>query len=87
MLEVILSIVGLLLAFPAGYLLAWLCRDELIIGRKWFKIIIGLSLIFSVIVSFLNFKEKWAVILSLLFLAIISGVSLWKSCDKKFIQN
>jgi hypothetical protein len=85
MIGVLVAVLGLLLAFPAGWLLAYLCRDELVIYRNWFKAIILISFITSVIIAFINFKEKWTIIFSLMFLIIISGISLFKGFDKKFI--
>jgi len=75
----------LLLGIPAGYLLAWLCRDELVDGRKWFKILSWIS--FILVVLFLLVYRNIAVILTLVYICITSLISLWKSYDKKWIKE
>jgi hypothetical protein len=45
------EILILVLAIPVGYLLSWMARDELTQGRKWFKVIIVLSLILNLILK------------------------------------
>jgi len=86
MIKELLVIVVLISSFPLGYLLAYLCRDELVQGRKWFLSLAVLSLISSFFVVFLNFKGKFAVILSLFYIAIVSLISLYLSYNKKFIK-
>ncbi len=83
---VILFIIILLLAFPAGYLLAYLARDELVAGRKWFMLLVLVSLISSVVLSFTEFSFKFPSILSLFFIVIISLMAVWKSQDKKWVK-
>jgi CHASE2 domain-containing sensor protein len=77
------EILLLALAFPIGYLIAWMARDELVSGRKWFKAIIGLSIMGAVI--FLVLRE-WTALLTLGFIVIVSGISLWKSKDSKWTK-
>ncbi len=74
----------LLAGFPAGYLLAWLCRDELRAGKKWFFWLAVVSLVGAVVLSFTSFAFKFPSILSLFFIIIISLMALWKSHDKKW---
>jgi len=76
----------LLAGFPAGYLLAWLARDELVAGRKWFFILAAVSLISAIIISFTGFYLKFPVILALFFIIIISLVAVWKSYDKRWVK-
>lgn len=76
----------LLGGFPVGYLLAWLARDELVAGRRWFLVLAVVSLLVAVAVSFTGFYLKPVVIISLFFIIIISLVGTWKSYDKKFIK-
>jgi amino acid permease len=71
----------LLLAVPVGFLVSWLSRDELIQGRKYFRILVITS-----ILAFLGFWlygrpiEAW----SSGFIGIVSLVSLITSGDKRF---
>ena len=80
----ILEIIVLILAIPVGYLLAWMARDELISGRKWFKIIILLSLILSII--FLILKEI-VIFFTLIFILIVTLISFIKSSDRKWTRE
>ena len=52
--QILLTILVLVLAFPAGYLLAYLCKDELIDGRKWFKLLALLSTLLVIVFLFFN---------------------------------
>lgn len=74
----------LVLAIPSGYLIAWLARDELIAGRIWFKVLIGISLICAGV--FLFFGKSYMA-LTVIFIAIVSGISLIKSYDKKWTRR
>lgn len=82
----LLYVLILLSAFPAGYLLAALARDELKPGKKWFLLLAAVSLASAVILSFIGFLFKVPAILSLFFIIIISLMAVWKSEDKKFIK-
>jgi len=74
---IISSLIVLLTAIPIGLFLAWLCKDELVIGRKWFKVIIGS---FSVLLlGSLIFYRNLSVLLSLGYMLIVTYVSLHKS--------
>ncbi|MBS3089249.1 hypothetical protein J4402_05785 [Candidatus Pacearchaeota archaeon] len=79
----LIEIVVLILAIPTGFLLSWLCREELVSGRKWFKALI----IFSVVLGigcwlFGYFSAAW----TLAFIAIASMISYWKSFDGKWTK-
>ena len=76
------EILILILGIPIGYLIAYSARDELKQGRRWFKLIVFLSLILGIMFWFFNAEISY----SLFFLCILSFVSLWKSTDKKWIK-
>ena len=78
----LLEILILILAIPTGYLLAWLTKDELIQGRKWFKLIVLLSSVSAIIFVFYNLT----IALALAFISIVTIISLIKSYDKKFVK-
>jgi ABC-type antimicrobial peptide transport system permease subunit len=82
MLKILLTLMTLILAIPAGYLLAYLTKDELKQGRKWFKLLAILSLILGIIFSFFNLTIS----LSLAFIFIVSFISYWKSGHEKFLK-
>jgi ABC-type Fe3+ transport system permease subunit len=75
----IVEIILLVLAIPAGFLIAWMARDELIDGRKWFRAIIIASLALA---AFFWIFGLVYISLTLVFIAIVSFVSLIKSQDK-----
>ncbi len=72
----ILEIIILILAIPAGYLIAWLSHDELKAGRKWFKALVILSIILGLFFYLIG-KEYagW----TMAFVFIVSLISLVKS--------
>lgn len=78
MLQILLIILVLVLAVPIGYLLAYLCRDELKDGRKYFKLLVFLSAILGIVFLFLDL----IVGLSLIFISVVSLISLIKSYNK-----
>ena len=78
----LLYLLILLCAFPTGYLLAWLARDEIVAGRKYFIVLAVLSIV-SIVPVYFFLQIKLPVIMTLFFIAIISLIALWKSCDKK----
>lgn len=82
--EEILSLIVLLLSIPTGFLIAWLCSDELIQGRVWFKAIILVSIIVFVLSYFYNL---FVISFTMLFIIIVSIISLYKSYDKKWTKR
>ena len=79
MLTNLLYLVLLLVGFPAGLLLAYLCKDEIKAWKKRLFILSAISLISIVVVSFLNFEYKLPVIISLFFIIIVCLTIVWKS--------
>jgi hypothetical protein len=80
----IIEIILLILAVPAGLLIAYLARDELIQGQKWFKILVIASLALAGLFWMMNLDY---ISLTLVFIAIASFVSLVKSKDKKWVRK
>jgi len=76
------EILILVLAIPVGYLLAYLTRDELVEGRKWFKLVMLLSAISAVVFLIFNITIS----LTLGFMFIVSWISLKKSYNAKFVK-
>ena len=72
----ILEIVILLLAIPIGYLIAWLAKDELVAGKKWFRVLIILSILISA--WFYLIGEKY-ISWTTGFILIVSLISLIQS--------
>ncbi len=82
MIKELLITILLILALPIGYLLAYLTRDELVKGRKYFKLIILMSSVLAVIFLFFNS----IVSLGLIFMSLVTLISLAKSYDKRFVK-
>jgi len=78
-----LEVLFLILAVPAGFLIAWLANDELVSGRRWFYALLLLSIglggwFFLTGLSYLG--------LTFSFMAIVSFISILKSRDKKWLR-
>ncbi len=71
--KLIIGTVILILGFPVGSLLARATKEELKQGRKWFKLLINLSLIGAIISLILGYD---ALLFGLLFIAIVTSRSL-----------
>ena len=71
----------LILGIPVGYWIAWLCRDELIEGRKWFRSIIAISVLLAI---FFFSIRNYIIVSTMIFILIVSFVSLMKSFDKSW---
>ena len=80
----IIEIVILALAVPAGFLLAYWANDELVSGRGWFRMIMGLCFILGGVFTFL---ENWTIVLTLGFILIATLISYWRSFDKNWIRR
>ncbi len=78
------EIISLLIAFPLGYWVSYLARDELIVGRKWFLLIMGVSVIASIV--FFILKDD-VIGFSALFILVFTGISYQRSFDKKLTEN
>lgn len=81
--QVLLSLFLVILAVPVGFLVAWMARDELVIGRKWFVKIILLG---AVVGGWFALTGFYAGALTCLFIVIATYVSYHKSFDKKFVK-
>lgn len=84
LIKMLIEIIILLLAIPSGYLIAWLARDELKDGRKWFRILIIASMISGI---WFYLIKLFYISLTLGFIFIVSLISLIKSKDEKWIKS
>ncbi|MDO8563935.1 MAG: hypothetical protein Q7R87_02915 [Nanoarchaeota archaeon] len=80
----IIGLIVLALAIPVGMLVAYMARDELIDGRKWFNVLFIVGVLAGVW-FFLTGKNAEGY--SSLFVAIIVIVSYIKSFDKKWTRK
>jgi len=72
-LKLFLGIIFLILAWPVGIFLARATSEELKSGKKYFKIILGLSLIFGF--TGLILKNDW-LLFTMFFVAIVTSKSV-----------
>ena len=70
----------MLLAFPAGFAIAYFAGDELAAGRKWFVILAVLSIALGMLLFAI---KSYEISLTLLFMSIVSFISFYKSRSKK----
>ncbi len=80
----LLEIIILILGIPSGYLIAYMARDELVIARRYFRILITLGVIFTIGFFIYGLETES---LGSVFVVIIALVSLVKSNDKKWIKR
>lgn len=73
LIRTIISIIILFLAIPIGNYLALITKEELKIGKKWFNLIVLISLVLSVI--FLFSRNDW-LFFSFAFIALLTSRSL-----------
>ena len=80
----ILEIIILLFAIPTGFLIAWLTRDELISGKKWFRVLIITSILVGIWFWLIG---KTYVSWTAGFILIVSLIALIKAEDKKWVKK
>jgi len=73
LMNLIFSIIFLLIGIPVGNFLAKITKEELKSGRKWFKLIISVSLIGGLIGLFIG---NDVLLFSFFFIAIVTSRSL-----------
>ncbi|MBS3066082.1 hypothetical protein J4229_03500 [Candidatus Pacearchaeota archaeon] len=76
----ITEIILLALAIPTGLILAWLADDELKDGKKWFVALFYVSLALAL---FFLFYGKGYIVLTFVFIAIVSFISAIKATKRK----
>lgn len=80
----IMSLILLILAIPVGLLIACMCKDELVDGRKWFVVLFIVGVIFGL---WFFLIDNNVVGYTLIFISIISLVSYIKSFNKKWTRK
>ena len=80
----LINILILLLAIPVGYLIAYLCKDELVSYKKYFRILMIVGIIGAI-----GFKLYGLLVesLTMLFLLVIALMSFLLSGNKKFLRR
>lgn len=73
LIKIIIGIAVLALGIPIGNYLAKLTHEELKSGRKWFKLIVVVSVLGAILALVL---EDDVLLFSLLFIAIVTSMSL-----------
>lgn len=79
-----INLLLLIIAIPVGYLIAYLCKDELVMYRRYFRILIIVGIIGGIGFWLYGFiVESW----TMWFVTIISLVSFVLSGKKKFVKR
>jgi len=81
--EVLIYALILASSIPVGLILAWLCDDEVVYGKKWFKIILYVLCIG--LIGVLLFYFNWSIVLSLVYMIIVTLISLIKTLKKRHV--
>lgn len=71
--QYVLAVIMLVFAVPIGDLLAKITKEELRLGKKWFKILVVSSLMLSILFLFIGKQDLF---FTLLFIAIMTSRSL-----------
>ena len=74
----ILNLITLSLGIPAGFLIAWLARDELIQGRSYIRVLFTAAFL-----TLLIFNDE-VIVLTTGFVIVIAYISILKSHDRKW---
>ena len=87
MIKETLTLIILFTSFPVGYLLAYLCRDELVSLRKWFKLIyISCIVLAFVFLLLIDVEEKFVIVFSLVYFGVVSLICSKLSYKKGFVK-
>lgn len=83
MIENVFTMVILALAVPLGFWIAWLARDELRVGRRWFAIAVAAGIVLALAAG-----VEWqaAGAYTGIFIAVLAGVAYRKSFDRKWTR-
>jgi cytochrome c biogenesis factor len=86
MLNILLSALIIILAFPVGYFLAKVTKEEIKGGRKAFFYLYLICIPIMLVIAFLKIDSqiKTSIILTLFFMMIVSFMSFFLSYKKKF---
>lgn len=83
MINIVYALAILIIAIPIGYWLAYIARDELVDGRKWFKIIVIGGILLGIWLFLIGFKAAGY---TSFFVSILGIIAYVKSYDKKWIR-
>lgn len=84
-LSAILYLLAMATAIPVGLFLAWLCDDEIVDGQKWFRIILYFLVLVGIV--FLFVYQNIPMLLSLVYMIIVTCVSIFKGRDMSRAVN
>jgi len=85
--KIILNLLVMLTSLPIGWLLARLCEDELIIGRRWFKIILYSLIIVMIVYSLFYFNIS--IVFAFIYMIIVTLITIYLGKNKRllFLKN
>lgn len=85
LLAILLYIIILILSWPSGLVLSWLCADELVKDRRYLIALAWVCVFIGFLCFFFYFRPS--VILSLSFMILVLGFMIHKSYDTRFIKK
>lgn len=80
---IIIYVLAVFLGLISGWVVAFLCKDELVKGREWFRRVFVFGIVLCV---WFALTGKYVSSSSFLFLGIVGILSYIKSFDKKFVK-
>lgn len=78
MIKEVLYIIVIILGIPTGYLLAYLCKEEIGIWKKRLISIAAIAIVLGIIMFFINFQYKISVSVTMWFIAVFCLTIVFK---------
>jgi len=79
----LIEILVLLLSIPIGFLIAWLAKDELLKGQKWFRVVLIASVLVGIWFAITGFPYiTWTAG----FISVVVLISLIRARDRKWTK-
>jgi hypothetical protein len=86
--NLLIEIIVLLLGIPIGFLLSWMARDELVIGRQWFRMMLivssGMAMLFFLMRDYVYGRIFG---FSISFIFIVTAVAYLMSFNKTWTKK
>ena len=72
----------LLMGVLAGYLISYLCKDEIKNWRRRLFFMVVIFLVLAIVILFIDFEYKLPVVISLFFIIIVFSTIIWRKFNK-----
>jgi len=84
MIKEVLYVIVIILGIPTGYLLAYLCKEEVGVWRKRLTSIAIIAIVLGIIMFFINFQYKIPISVTMGFIAVFCLTIVFR---KKRVKN